>query len=128
MAFSIVAALSSAYAGETALVHSAALDRSEQGSPPPAQQAAGPCERGPTSMRMAGVDLDVTRCQLSLMGKTLGDKESEEAALAATLLLTRSDLAKSQEAQAKEASASAWWGSCVKDDVCVAWARGSATK
>jgi len=89
------------------------------------QTQQSPCSRGASTIVMGGVNLDEMKCQLALMAQTLGEKDSQSAALAAALLLLRGDLAKAQQVTITEGT---WWGSCIKSDACVAWVNSGAQK
>ncbi len=56
-------------------------------------QQSKPCERGPQSLRLAGVDPDVTRCQIFIMQQAIGNAETRAADAAANAELTTKDLA-----------------------------------
>ncbi len=58
----------------------------------------GPCVRGPTQIKMGGIDLDIARCQIALDAQRMGEMQSELNATRATLALVQADAA----AQAKE--------------------------
>ncbi len=64
-------------------------------------QQAKPCERGPQSLRLSGVDPDVTRCQIFIMQQAIGNAETRAADAAANAELTSKDLAASKSQSAK---------------------------
>ena len=70
---------------------------------------ADDCARGDSSVRVAGLDLDVVRCQLVLDAQRMGELQTQLNASIASAALSRQDLAKAQEAAGKMAAELAWW-------------------
>ncbi len=54
---------------------------------------ADPCERSPSSMKVSGMDLDVTRCQLAIISQKLAEQEMMQSATTAQAVMNAQDKA-----------------------------------
>jgi hypothetical protein len=95
-----------------------------QASEPPAP--INPCARGPSRIKLGGVDLDALKCLNIVLAQQrdaqVQQVSNKEAIVSVELLLARDDLEKAS-AQLKDVSArEGWWQHCITDPACVTWA------
>lgn len=90
-------------------------------TPALAQSTPKPCERGQSQVKIGGIDMDVTRCQVAILSNQIGSLQTDLAASQAGYALGQADLKAAQDANAAAAEKIAWWAKCVADPVCVTW-------
>ena len=71
-------------------------------SPAKSETQKGPCSRGDTQIKMAGVDIDQNRCANFLSSQELGSLMTENLQLKAQIILLQGDLEAVKENEAKE--------------------------
>lgn len=82
------------------------------------------CDRSQQMVRMAGIDPDEMRCLAEVLQQQRTASDNQTAVVEAQRRLAMADLKKAQDDNAKAGEAIKWWGECVKDAACVAWAIG----
>lgn len=90
--------------------------------------SSGPCQRSTSRLTVGGLDLDVARCQVSLMANQLGAMQADLAGTRASLALSQDDLKAAQTVQDSANGKIAWWKKCVAEPVCVTWVNSKAAK